>query len=297
MAEATPTGRAHARYVVVTPARNEAHHLEATISAMKSQTVRPERWVIVDDGSTDGTTGIAQGAANAEHWIEVVQRTDRGFRAAGSGVVDAVDDGIQALRGAPWDYIVKLDADLSFAPDYFAQCFAAFASDQSLGIAGGTVYNLGETGERIAEPHPQFHVRGATKIYRRECWEQIGGLTAVPGWDTIDEVTANRLGWTTRTLPVPIDQLRTTGAAAGQWHNWVKNGRAAYLSGYHPAFVLARAGSRLTRPPYVTATCGLLWGFVRSAVMREPKAVDGETERYVRRQQMNRLRGRDTIWQ
>jgi len=283
-------------YVVVTPARNEAPHIPSTIDAMRSQVAHAERWVIVDDGSTDGTTEIAQQAAEEESWISTIQRKDRGFRAAGSGVVDAVNDGIESLGDSPWEYMVKLDADLSFGRDYFAQCLDAFDADPTLGIAGGTVYNIGEEGERIAEPHPRFHVRGATKIYRRACWDQIGGLTSTPGWDTIDEVTANRLGWTTRTLPIPIDQLRTTGAAAGQWQNWVKNGRAANLSGYHPAFVVARAASRLGKPPYATAATGLLWGYARSAISREPKAVDATTARYVRQQQLNRLLGRDTIW-
>ena len=284
------------RYVVITPARNEAERIQHTIDAMADQTVRPATWIVVDDGSTDGTADIVARAAQSHDWITLVSRDDRGHRAAGSGVVEAVNDGFAAVDDNDWEFLVKLDADLSFPSDYFARCFEAFEEDPTLGIAGGTVSNIDAEGNRSVEPHPDFHVRGATKIYRRTCWDQIGGLRAVPGWDTIDEVEANRMGWSTRTLPVPIDQLRTTGAAAGQWRNWVKNGRAAYLTGYHPLFLGARAASRARRSPYLTAAAGLLWGYGRSLATREDVAVSDATRRYVRSQQMNRLLGRDSIW-
>ncbi len=284
------------RYVVITPARNEAANLGATIDSMKRQTVVPLAWYIVDDGSTDETPDMVRAATVDSPWIHLVQRDDRGFRAAGGGVVEAVQAGYDLIEDHSWDFLVKLDADLRFDEDYFASCLGAFADDDALGIAGGTVYNL-ENGQRVSEPHPSFHVRGATKIYRNACWFEIGGLVAAPGWDTIDELSANMHGWSTRTLTaIPIDQLRTTGDAAGQWSNWVKNGRAAYLAGYHPLFLLARAAKRLVQSPYIVATAGLLWGYGRPAIRREPRQVDAELESYVKKQQWNRLTGKETIW-
>ncbi len=294
MNEPEPAGSAN-RCVVITPARNEVSHLGYTIDAMRSQTVTPLAWYIVDDGSTDGTTAIIEAAEVAVPWIHLVRRPDRGRREAGGGVVEAVVAGIEAVTVDDWEVLVKLDADLTFEPDYFATCLAAFAADPQLGITGGTISNL-VAGERISEPHPAFHVRGATKFYRRACWSSIGGLAPVPGWDTIDEVTAHMHGWTTRTLPVAIDQLRSTGEAAGQWSNWVKNGRAAYLSGYHPLFLMARAVRRMSRPPRVVAPVGLLWGYIRSAARREPRAVDGDVHSFVRSEQLRRLTGRTSMW-
>lgn len=282
-------------YVVVTPARDEASHIADTIASMRAQMHPPARWIIVDDGSSDATAEIVESAAAAWPVISLVGRADRGHRLAGGGVVDAVLEGVAAID-VEWDFLVKLDADLTFGPEYFAVCLDAFSLDPTLGIAGGTIWNVAEDGSRTAEPHPAFHVRGATKIYRRHCWDDIGGLIAVAGWDTIDEVTANQRHWRTRTLDVPIDQLRPTGEAAGQWSNWVKNGRAAYVSGYDPIFVAARAGSRVTKQPHFAAPAGLLWGYVRSAIRREPKSVDSDLQRYVRDQQRRRLTGRETIW-
>lgn len=283
------------RYVVVTPARDEARHIGATIRSMKAQARPPAKWIIVDDGSSDETAAIVRSAARDWPVVELIQRTDRGHRRAGGGVVEAVMEGVAAID-TEWDYLVKLDADLTFGPEYFSTCLDAFAFDPTLGIVGGTVWNVARDGTRTAESHPDFHVRGATKIYRRRCWEDIGGLEPVPGWDTIDEITANKRNWRTRTIDAPIDQLRPTGQAAGQWNNWVKNGRAAYLSGYDPVFVTARAISRVPRSPHVAAPVGLMWGYLRSAARREPKSVDRSLQRYVRQQQRRRLTGRETIW-
>src|SRR4030095_3818867 len=141
------------------------------------------------------------------------------------GVVDAFYSGYERLAGIDWGFLVKLDGDLDFEDDYFERCLARFAKQPDLGIGGGVIYSQ-VGGQLKEEEHPAFHVRGATKIYRRACWEQIGGLLRVPGWDTLDEVKANQLGWHTGSFPeVRIVQQRFTGEGGGQWPTWVKNGR------------------------------------------------------------------------
>jgi len=283
-------------YAVITPARNEARYIERTIDSMLRQTVQPTKWVIVDDGSTDGTARLAEQSLAGAGWVDVVSRPDRGHRSAGTGVVEAFRVGEGHIAGIDWAYLVKLDADVEFEADYFERCLAEFDQDPDLGIAGGTVYDV--LGDHTTwEPHPAFHVRGATKIYRRACWEDIGGLIDGTGWDTIDELKANQMGWSTRTLPeIPIYQLRPSGQAAGAWSNWVKNGVAAYRSGYHPAFLLARAGKRLVRPPSIVAPTALIWGYTKSWIQRVDRPNDPELLTFVREQQRNRLLGRDSVW-
>ena len=126
-------------YVVVTPARDEAKYIPLTIASLAAQSIRPLRWVIVNDGSTDETGRIADEAARSHAWITVVNRVDRGFRKAGGGVVDAFYEGYRCVEDDAWDYLIKLDGDLSFAPDYFEKCFEHFDENPRLGIAGGTI--------------------------------------------------------------------------------------------------------------------------------------------------------------
>lgn len=320
-------------YAVITPVRNEQDRFAQTIASMIAQTLRPLRWVIVNDGSTDATGALADQAARAHDWIRVVHRPDRGFRKQGGGVIEAFYDGYALLtselapRPSPpgpdnpapcesqlsalsvsafeksvvagqWSFLVKLDGDLSFASEYFEQCLARFAGEPRLGIAGGRVYYR-DNGQLVDDSpgDPAFHVRGATKIYRRECWEAIGGLLPGPGWDTLDELKANMLGWQTRSFEnLPVIQLKPTGSADGTWRNWFKNGRANYVTGYHPLFMLSKCLKRLFSPPVVVGAVGLLCGFVSGYLRRAPQVADRELIQYLRQQQLNRLLFRPSLW-
>lgn len=290
-------------YVIITPVRNEGQLLQKTIDSVISQTVRPQFWIIVDDGSTDETGNIIDAAAKNHSWIHAEHRLDRGFRKQGGGVVEAFYDGYALLSklttsSPAWNFLVKLDGDLSFDPDYFAGCLDQFAANPKLGIGGGTVCRRqGDTLVAEAANDPRFHVRGATKIYRRPCWEQIGGLLKAPGWDTVDELKANMLGWRTFTFAhLKLWQHKETGSADGAWRNWVKNGLANYISTYHPLFMLAKCVKRVFARPYLLGAVGLAWGFVSGYLRRTPRIQDTALTRYIRTQQIRKLTLRPSIW-
>jgi glycosyltransferase involved in cell wall biosynthesis len=265
---------------------------------MVGQFRRPDLWVIVNDGSTDRTAGIIDAAAREHAWILGVHRVDRGYRQQGGGVVEAFYAGLARVRDLPWDYVVKFDADLSFEPDFFNHCLAKFAEDPKLGIGGGMIcQEVGRVLVCESPGDPAFHVRGATKIYRRACWEAIGGLVQAPGWDTIDELKANMLGWTTRTFKdVPLQHHRYTGAADGTWKNFVKFGLANYITGYHPVFMGLKCLKRCFQRPYFVGAVGLGWGFCRGYLRRVAQVEDRQLIRYVRRQQLNKLMGKPSLW-
>jgi len=284
------------RYVIISPVRDEEHFVTGTVQSVLQQTIRPAEWILVNDGSSDRTGEILDGYAREHAWIKVVHRPNRGFRKSGGGVVEAFYDGFKTLQSTDWDFIVKLDGDLTFPPDYFERCFDCFRKDARLGVGGGTIYHVLDGQERI-EQVPQFHVRGATKIYKRKCWEDIGGLQVVTGWDTIDEVKANMLGWTTRSFPdIKLCQQRPTGTAESRWKDLVKCGRARYVSGYHPLFMATSCILRLFQKPYLIGSAGLLYGYVSGYWQHFPQVNDPGVIKYLREQQMRRLLGRETIW-
>jgi poly-beta-1,6-N-acetyl-D-glucosamine synthase len=287
---------AHTKYVIISPVRDEEKYIEKTISSMLAQTVKPVEWIIVDDGSRDSTGVIIDGYASQYKWIRVMHRHDRGFRKAGGGVIEAFYEGYRSLKSDEWEFLVKLDGDLSFESTYFERCFHSFRRNPKLGIGGGTIYNLVNDHEEI-EKTPLFHVRGATKIYRKQCWTEINGLIVAPGWDTVDELKANMIGWQTHTFPdLKVVQLKFTGAAEGRLRDLVKGGTAAHISGYHPLFMLARSILRVFSKPYVVGGIALLYGYIVAYFKAIPRIQDKKMIQYLRQQQLRRLLFRESIW-
>jgi glycosyltransferase involved in cell wall biosynthesis len=285
-------------YIIITPVRDEERHIMKTLESVSSQQILPEEWIIVDDGSRDQTGKILDEYSKGYPWIKVLHRKDRGFRQPGTGVIEAFYEGYEKIRAREWEFLVKLDGDLSFPPDYFEKCFSHFKADHSLGIGGGLVMVYKNGKLVIDSPHdPPFHVRGATKIYRRPCWEKISPLLKSPGWDTIDEVKANMLGWSTRTFhDLKIVQHKLTGEGDGSWRNWFKNGLGNYITGYHPLFMLGKCIKRATKRPYLLASLALFMGFCSGYVKHIPQVDDKRVINYLRQQQLRKLMMKPSIY-
>ena len=284
------------KYVVITPVRDEEEFLPLTIASMVRQTIQPMEWVIVNDGSKDATGEVIAAAAREHSWIRGIDRQDRGFRKWGAGIIEAFYDGFHALTCTDWQFMCKLDGDLSFAPDYFAASFHKFAENLQLGIGGGMLYHE-ENGVRTLETHPIFHVRGGTKIYKRDCWDAMGGLWIGPGSDTLDDVKANMLGWTSASFPdILVRHHRWTGASFGKWGGITKNGKTDYVSGYHPLFLFAKCAKRLFERPYVLGSLALGYGYLAARWQNMPQVDDPQLIKYLQAQQLAKLLGRETIW-
>jgi glycosyltransferase involved in cell wall biosynthesis len=279
------------KYFVITPVRDEANNITKTIDSMVNQTILPKEWIIINDGSIDSTPQIINSASKNFDWIKVVHRSNRGYRKPGGGVIEAFYDGYNKSTTTEWDFLVKLDGDLSFSYHYFEKCLEYFFKDPKLGIGGGAVYQ--RENDRLvidSKGDPPFHVRGATKIYRKSCWQQIEPLVKYPGWDTIDEVRANMLGWRTYTFKdIKIIQHKPTGSADGTVPNWKKNGLANYITGYHPIFMIAKCIKRAFERPFLVASASLLAGFCHGYLMRIPQMGGRDAIRYLRQQQLRRL--------
>jgi biofilm PGA synthesis N-glycosyltransferase PgaC len=277
------------KYVIITPAHNEESFIRFTLDSVVAQTVKPDQWIIVDDGSTDDTAQIIQEYVEHYVWIKQVTLPVAGSRELGARVVRVFYEGYKLIE-ADYDFIVKLDGDLSFAPDYFERLLEKFAEDSRLGIAGGVLY-IPVGNQWQLEKVPVDHVRGATKVYRKACFDEIGGLPLVNGWDGIDEWRAQMKGWITHSYnELIVHHLRPTGASYGKWGGYSKEGEDAFFLGYPWLVILARSLYRgLSESPLLVRGTGIFWGYLKSWLACKPQLDDAEVMAYIRRKEMRRI--------
>ena len=284
-------------YIVVTPAYNEQEHLTSTIASMLAQEHTPRAWILVDDNSSDGTWDLIVEAAERTPWIHALRDQDN-VKPNGDGLLVA-SEAAAFLKGLDYavrefgdpEFVVKLDADLEFGPNYFTSLFEQFRANPNLGIAGGTVYER-KKGKLVKELVSRDHVRGATKVYRWNCYRAIGGVRLVFGWDAVDELLALQKGWEARSFdPPPLVHLRRTASRDGRFKSWMRNGQMVYFVGFSPWRILARAF-------YRTVICldpayggGLLLGYAREWIARKPHIEDSEILSAVRKYQWRNLLG------
>jgi poly-beta-1,6-N-acetyl-D-glucosamine synthase len=279
------------RYVVISPVKDEAEYIEKTIQSMIHQTILPSVWVIVNDGSKDATEAIVNEYALQHPWIKLVNRqVGEGGRKRGKGVIEAFYTGYAYLTD-PYDYIVKLDGDVSFGPDYFELLFQKFSTDSQLGIAGGGLYEKPNGVDWVLYT-TKDHVRGCTKVYRCQCFEAIGGLVSSMGWDGIDEWIALAKGWKVQSfLHIKIYHYRFTGAATGFVKSNVEQGGGAYRMGYHPLFLFARGIRQMVNKPYLIGGAAMIYGYLQAWRQKQEMLADKAVVRYIRQTQLKKLAG------
>jgi glycosyltransferase involved in cell wall biosynthesis len=281
------------RYVIVTPARNEAAFIGKTIQAVIAQTRKPQAWIIVDDGSTDGTAEMARNAAKNYPWISVIERPDRGFRSVGQGSAQAFRYGMDRLGEANYDYVCNLDADVLVGPRYYERMLAAFASDPKLGIAVGWIYEE-HNGVRVRLRCQEEMVAGAAKCWRRACYEAIGGIVEHAAWDGIDCYKAMMLGWRTSALgdrALNITHMRPLCTSyRGVLHGWAQRGRGMRFFGSDLLWVCASSVFHTRSRPFFFAGGAQLYGFAEASFKRAPKLPDPGLRMFVKQWQRSRLK-------
>jgi len=279
-----------ARYVLITPARNEAAVIELTLKSVTSQTVLPVKWVIVSDGSTDGTDAIVETYCAKHEWIELVRMPERRERHF-AGKIHAFNAGYARVKELAYDYIGSLDADVSFEPDYFAYLLAKASQDPSLGIVG-TAFREG----RISYDYRFVsieHVSGPCQLFRRQCFEDIGGYVPVRGGgvDHIAVLTARMKGWKTRCFTEKLYEHRDMGSAK---HGFVGYkfavGRLDYALGSHPLWELFRAAYQMTKRPWIVGGVMIACGYAFAALTRADRPISRELVRFRQQEQMARLK-------
>ena len=280
------------KYVLITPARNEAGFIEKTLNSVIAQTRLPESWVIVDDGSTDATARIVETYLNDHPWIELIrrpQRPDRSF----AGKVHAFNAGWERVRCLEFDVIGNLDADVSFDPDYFEFLLGKFADNSRLGVTGTPMREANHDALKDSFYHFK-DVFGACQLFRRECFAEVGGYTPIK-WGGIDWIavrTARLRGWETRSFPdKTFFHHRPMGETEGNvWKARFDYGRKDYFLGNHPLWQVFRVGYQMLKWPYVIGGLTLAAGYIYSCLARIERPVTPELLRLHRFEQLERLK-------
>jgi len=279
--------------VVISPVRDEADYLRLTMEAMVSQTWRPLEWIVVDDGSSDATPEIVAEYAARHPFIRLVTRQNRGFRKLGGGVIAAFEFGRSQIVHTDWQYIAKLDGDMSFGPLYLQHMIGKLEAEPRLAAVSGKVFRE-EDGRFIEESHGREQVAGQFKLYKREAFEDIGGFVQHLAWDGIDVHTAAMMGWET---------LSTYDKDAWLWHHRVMGssdrdlfvgrmrwGRGNWYLGYHPLYAMVAGVNRMREKPYFIGGLLMIAGYCWAAIRRLPRYDNPEFQRYLRRWQNGRLK-------
>ena len=280
-------------YVLITPARNEERFIAKTLDSMVRQTLFPQRWVVVDDGSTDRTAEIVSDYSRNHEWIKLVrrpERIDRSFAAK----VQSFNAGFELVHGLPFDVIGNLDADLSFDPDYLEFLMGKFAENPKLGVAGTPFTEDGGYDTARDSFEGAQHVAGGCQLFRRQCFEEVGGYipNRAGGIDWIAVTTARMKGWKTESFPEKrFHHYRPLGSAGrNPLAASFSYGQKDYYLGGSPVWQLFRVAYRMTKRPVLVDGLALLFGYFWAALRGMKRSVSPELMRFHRQEQMKKLK-------
>ena len=282
------------RLLIISPVRNEAVHFELVARSMERQSRPPDTWLVVDDGSDDGSPALIRKLAARIPYMRVLSTpcgytSDDGDRHAVAAAPRAFNWGLRTTDWREFTHLGKLDGDIELPDDYFEQLLAEFDRNSQLGIAGGTLVERGRSGWRTAKSARQ-HVRGALKLYRRECFEAIDGVQERLGWDGIDETYARMRGYETRSFDhIVARHHRPLGAADGALRGKVRRGEVHYALGYHLPWTVLKSLQLAFGHPGPSSGAAFLYGYLEAAWRSVPRVEDEEYRRFIRRDQRRRL--------
>lgn len=280
-----------ATYVLITPARNEARFIELTLQSMITQTLPPLRWVIVSDGSTDGTDDIVRKYLDDYPWIELLRMPERKERHF-AGKVYAFNAGFERVAKLGFEVVGNLDADVSFGPQHFEFLLGKMAEDPELGVAGAP-FREGDSKYDYRYTNIE-NVWGGCQLFRRSCFEQIGGYMALKGGciDHVAVLSARFKGWKTRTFVESYcDHHRTMGTAQQSvLKARFRQGAKDYSVGNHPLWQVARCCYQIANPPFLMGAVSLGAGYFWSFLVRRKQPISRDLVQFVRREQLHRLK-------
>jgi biofilm PGA synthesis N-glycosyltransferase PgaC len=280
-------------YVLVSPCRDEADYMRQTLDTVIAQSLRPARWVIVDDGSTDQTPQILEEYASRHDWIEIVTRSNRGRRAVGPGVIDAFYAGLEAINLDEFEYLCKLDLDLELPPTYFERVIKQMKASPRHANFSGKPYLQERNGSLTSERLGDENAVGQIKLYRVTAFKEIGGFVRQVSWDGIDGHMCRMKGWIAQSEDRPelrFIHLRQMGSSQHSiWVGRLRWGFGKYFMGSTLYYVAAVAIYRMFEKPYIIGGWGILWGYLKAMFAGVPRFENREFRRFLRRFELRSL--------
>jgi glycosyltransferase involved in cell wall biosynthesis len=276
-------------YYIVIPSHNEEKFISLTLQSLVEQTVLPKKIVVVNDNSTDKTADIVLAFAKEFAFISLVNKTSEAIHLPGSKVIQAFQKGLETVD-ENYDFIVKADADLIFPIHYFETVISHFKSDEQIGMVGGFAY-IEKNGDWILENlTDKDHIRGAFKAYRKECFQQIGGLKPAMGWDTVDELLCKYYNWKVVTDEnLKVKHLKPTGANYNKTARF-KQGEAFYSLGYG-LIITAIASLKLAmRKGKPLLFIDYMNGFWKAKSAKKPLLVTAEQAKFIRNYRWKKMK-------
>jgi glycosyltransferase involved in cell wall biosynthesis len=279
------------KYVLVTAAKNEEAYIEMTILSVLKQSVLPEEWVIVSDGSSDNTEGIVKKYSSRHKFIKliaVIEAEERTF----AGKVFAIKMAVESLNTPHYDFIGNLDADVSFGPFFYELMMQKFQDDKNLGVCGGVRHDV-VNDQHLKIRCPRSTVSGASIFFRKKVFTEIEGFLPMPkgGEDTIAGIMARMNGWKVASFPdVEFLHHRRTGSASAEGVlSSINHGVRDYHIGYHPLYELAKCLYRLKDRPFVLGSLLSLFGYIKSALCREERVIPKNVVEFVKEEQLAKI--------
>lgn len=279
------------RYALITAARNEEAYIGATIQSVTRQSILPVRWVIVDDDSTDRTYDIISEYAEKNAFILPVH-LEKSEEWSFKSKAYAVNFGHRRLKDLEYDFLGILDADITFDDRYYENILSKFSQNPRLGLAGGMIAEMND-GKYVAQSYYLNSVAGAIQLFRRECFEQVGGYIPSKrgGIDAIAEMMTRMHGWHVQSFPeITVNHLRLTGLTKSNiFKSRFIYGQRDYALGNHPLFMFLKCIHRFQERPYVIAGLLRMIGYGWSWIRREARPIPDRVVAFIQREQIKRM--------
>lgn len=284
--------KSYSKYILITPAKNEDRYIERTIKAVIAQTILPQQWVIVSDGSTDNTDAIVEKYASLYPFIQLVRKAPKNRRVF-SSKVEAIRLGFEHMKNDDYEFYGNLDADVSFPENYYETILQRFEANHTLGIAGGVIYDLHKSGF-IRQKASLTSVGGPIQMFRKKCYVDIGGYQAleIGNVDGVAEVTARMKGWKVQSFEdIKVNHYRVTGSEGRNvFAARLREGRLEYMVGYHPLFHLARAAQRISERPFLVGSFLRSVSYFWTSLKAPQRPLSKSYITFLRKEEMTKLK-------